>query len=848
MTVIDYILQADASGMLSALGKTEKALKEVDQQADKTGKSGGIAAKSLADKFEHTGAKLKGFGSAMTLGVTAPLVAGFTMMTAAAAEDAEAQEILARNLKQMAGASDEAVEGAEDYITELSKVSGVADDELRPALSKLVSATGDVGEAQELLSLALDMSVSKGKPVGDMAQALTRAYQGSTGALGKLGIATKDAEGKALSFSQIQQTLKTQVDGAAKAAGDTGAGGWRRAKVAFDEASESLGEKLLPFMTTIADMANGVLDFFDSLGPAGTTAAIGLGAVAIGLGPVSTGIGTVMSNAHAITGWFKNLGGAAATAGKHAATAASGVSSLVSNLGSVGSMAGGVAGVGDTLGKAGTNAKTAAAGVQTMGTHLSTVGDLGSATGGVATVGQHFSTAGKHASTAATSVGGFATRLGGLKGIAKGLGIAAIFAGAAYAFDQMLGAADRFRGRWNETLEHARQGPTALSESLIKLNERFNEISSSSVWSRMWQGIAGDTRGLTEEMKKAEDAFNITLEVLDEVGAKTGRTREEMWQLADTLKLDLSTGSNEAKTALEKAALGADGMAGSMDDMSTSVEDALDPLDELKKALDAAFSPVVGWEDAQTEFMELQMSIAELGADAELTGAKREAAARREASAVMDSYQQMVEAAKARYGPEADVTQITADHVAQLNILKGTVPGVREQADTYIQTLKSTPTQISTAMSASAPQQFVGDYRDALLDIPTERITSLRVKYADEEPFMARLLIARDLGLTGAQAIKLAKIGKLARGGPVRSGMTALVGEEGPELVSFGAAGRVHDAGTTQRILSSSTVSAATSITVNVAGSVISERDLVRVVEDGLARQRRQSGSLAFLN
>lgn len=878
MTIVDYILQADPSGMLTALGKTQKALKDVDQQADKTSTVGGTAAKSLADKFEHAGARLKGVGSTMTLGVTAPLTAAFGLMARSAAEDAASQEILARNLKQMGSASEEAIAGAEDYISELSKMSGTTDDELRPAMSKLISATGDTTKAQELLALALDTSVSKGKPLEAVTQALARGYQGSTTSLGKLGIATKDAEGKALSFSQIQAQLKTQTDGAAKAYGETAAGGAKRAQVAFGELSESLGQHLLPFMATLADTANGVLDFFDKLGPGGSTAAMGIGALAIAFGPVTTGVGTIMQNSHAIIGWFRNLGSSAATAGAHAKTAASGVSSLVSNLGSVGSMAGGVSGVGDNLSKAGAHAKTAAGGVQTMGSHLSTVGNLGSASGGVASIGSHFQGIGKHSGDAATGVETMGSKLGAVGSIAKGLGVTAIIAGITFAIERAVTATDRFKENWAASFEAAKTGPTALLEHTNALVRRFEEIQQQPWLQQLWGYWFGDYQGVVDEMERGNDALQITQDVAEEAAGKLGVTWYQVTKLADAMKLDLGTGSDEVRTKIYDAAAailaaggdlqtfvngtgeakqhlldvaaGAAGAAGGIGEVGEAAEEAVDPLDELKKTLDGIFDPILNWDEAKAQFAELGLEMDKLAKDTSVAGLEQSLAAERMARDWVESYQTMMEAAGGLEASELDQQRITQMHIDKLSELGRKFPEVRGVADSYIKKLKETPGDLLTNARVTAPVKFVEDYKGALEDIDRDRITTLKLKYANaQDEFMMRLLVARDLGLSGAQAVKLAQMKMLARGGPVALGEMAIVGERGPELVTFGASGRVHDAATTQRMLSPSTaVSAPTSITVNVAGSVISERDLVQVVEDGLARQRRQSGSLAFLN
>lgn len=766
--VADYILQGDASGLLTAVGSSSKAIRGLEDDAKRTDNVLGQSGRSMTDRLASAGSKMAGFGKAMTLGVTAPLTIGFGLMANAAAEDAEAQEILARNLEQTAGASDGAVESAEEYISSLSMMSGVTDDELRPALSKLASATGDTQKAQDLLAVALDTSVSKGKPLDAVAQALARAYMGNTGALGKMGIATKDAEGKALSFQQILTTLKGQTEGAAQAAGETGAGGMRRAKVAIEELKESIGEKLLPVLGKAADILNAALGWFNGLGSVGQNAALGIGAFAIALGPIATGVGTILKNAGAMRSWIAGLG----AAGEGAA-----------------------GGIGALWGK-----------------------------------------------------------IGGLAGFLKGAGFAAVLAGAALTLNKILGAADNFRARWSDTIGKSHEGPTALNESLQKVKARFDEISNSSLASRGWQGVFGDTRGVTEEMKRMQDGLRISISVINEVSDRTGIASGELWKLADRMRIDLSDGSEAAKRALTDAATGATDAAGGFGEMGGAAGDAVDPVEELSQALKAVFDPVLDFDEAKQQFEEIAQRARDLAADDTKRGQDRRHAAQDIARDLVKNYEDEIAAAARNGASQQNLNEIQKRYQDELHRLAAKFPEVAGQASNYAAMLKSVPPTIDTTATAYLPQKAVDTYERALAGLERDRITNLKVKYADEEPFMARLLIARDLGLTGVQAVALAKAGKLARGGNAYVGDLNIVGEEGPELVQFTASARVIDHDTSRRVAAARPAAAAggatvvNQVTIAPSGSVLAQDDLVRMVEDGLARAMRRQGSLAFLN
>jgi hypothetical protein len=166
----------------------------------------------------------------------------------AAIEDEQAQTQLALALENATGATNAQIKATEDSILQMSLATGVADDKLRPALGRLVRSTGDITKAQDLLAIALDVSTATGKPLEGVATALSKAYDGNTAALGKLGVGLSTAELKSMSFEQVQGRLSELFGGAAAANADTYAGKIARVQIAFDEAKETLGAALLPIL------------------------------------------------------------------------------------------------------------------------------------------------------------------------------------------------------------------------------------------------------------------------------------------------------------------------------------------------------------------------------------------------------------------------------------------------------------------------------------------------------------------------------------------------------------------------------------------------------------------------
>jgi hypothetical protein len=246
-----------------------------------------IVAKFMADTSNLTSevdkassgasSKIASFakGAAIALGgafaVTKIVEFGKASVEAAAA-DAEAQAQLAAALRNTAGATDAQIASAETFISNLSKQAAIADDDLRPALATLARGFGDTEQAQRALAIATDVSAGTGKSLSTVTEAMMKAANGQTGALGRLGIATKNADGSAKSLNQIMSDMATTFQGQAAVAADSTAGRMRNAKIQFGEFQEQIGTALLPVIgklasllsTTLLPALSGVFDFIAS--------------------------------------------------------------------------------------------------------------------------------------------------------------------------------------------------------------------------------------------------------------------------------------------------------------------------------------------------------------------------------------------------------------------------------------------------------------------------------------------------------------------------------------------------------------------------------------------------------
>ena len=229
---------ADVDDLKKKLGQGEK---EVEGFGNKLGEFGKKAAAAFALAAAAAAAYA---GKLLIDGVKAAI------------EDEKAQVKLAQTLENTTGATREQIKAVEDQILKMSLATGVADDKLRPSFEKLVRATNDVEKAQKLQTLALDIAAGSGKDLDAVSQSLARAYDGNTSALSRLGIGLSSAELKSMSFDDVTAQLAETFGGQASIQADTFSGKVARLQVAFDEAKESVGARLLPILTNLLDQFN----------------------------------------------------------------------------------------------------------------------------------------------------------------------------------------------------------------------------------------------------------------------------------------------------------------------------------------------------------------------------------------------------------------------------------------------------------------------------------------------------------------------------------------------------------------------------------------------------------------
>lgn len=171
--------------------------------------------------------------------------------TKGAMEDAAAQELLAKAIKNNTVATDAQIKANEDWISTQGKLLGVADSELRPVIAKLSTQTGSLAEAQKGAALAMDIAAATGKPLSAVSDALAKAYGGNTKALAKLDPKLKDLIKGGLDAEGAMSVLADTFGGAATTKANTAEGQFKRLGIVLDETKESIGAALLPAIEAV---------------------------------------------------------------------------------------------------------------------------------------------------------------------------------------------------------------------------------------------------------------------------------------------------------------------------------------------------------------------------------------------------------------------------------------------------------------------------------------------------------------------------------------------------------------------------------------------------------------------
>lgn len=136
----------------------------------------------------------------------------------------------------------------ERVIEAQSRLAALDDEELSDSFTTILRVTGDVNRSLELNALAADIARARQIDLATAGDLVAKVAGGNIGILSRYGIAIEKGADATRALGELQRIFAGQ----ARAYGESNAGAAERAAVAWENAREELGEKLMPALAALA--------------------------------------------------------------------------------------------------------------------------------------------------------------------------------------------------------------------------------------------------------------------------------------------------------------------------------------------------------------------------------------------------------------------------------------------------------------------------------------------------------------------------------------------------------------------------------------------------------------------
>ncbi len=224
----------------------------ITQYSDKGSKAARRDIMRLGKDFDKfAGKATKAFGVAAAASAAFAVKIGVDAVKGAM-EDQKQQAALATALRNTTGATDEAIAATVTYLDKLELLVGVDNNQLIPSLQILTQATKDVTQAQALQGLALDISAGTTKDLASVSLALAKALGGNVGALTRLGVPLDANAVKAKDLNAILTSLGETFAGQAEQRAGTFEFRMIKLQLAFNQIIDQIGYALIPILEEFA--------------------------------------------------------------------------------------------------------------------------------------------------------------------------------------------------------------------------------------------------------------------------------------------------------------------------------------------------------------------------------------------------------------------------------------------------------------------------------------------------------------------------------------------------------------------------------------------------------------------
>lgn len=270
-----------------------------------------LTADKAADSYKHLG---KMAATALS-GVSATVFARQSVMAYAEAE--KAQTKLADAFARFPKLADTNQEALQKLNTELQRKT-IYDDDATAAMQAQLAQFGLTGaQIAQTTPLVQDLASALGVSMGEAATTVGKALMGQSRGLRALGVDFKATGNRAADLTRLQDILNAKVGGFAEREGKTASGQAQILANQYGDLQESIGQALLPALTTLNDVLTPVLSAFNALPQPLKVATVAVGAFGIAAAiaaPRVMALRTAIEAGGGLAGKFGKLGTAAKTA------------------------------------------------------------------------------------------------------------------------------------------------------------------------------------------------------------------------------------------------------------------------------------------------------------------------------------------------------------------------------------------------------------------------------------------------------------------------------------------------------------------------------------------------------
>lgn len=196
---------------------------------------------------------------------TAGFVAFATSSVNAYADASKSQAELEDAYKKFPAIANVNIESFRKLNDQLQAKKAVDNDALASGEATLAMFNLTGTQIKSLIPLVADLAQKNGMDLNSAATLVGKAFMGNARALKSVGIEFKSTGDQGRDFLTITDLLQKKVGGAGDAFRQSAAGGIKSMRLSFEDLQETVGQQLIPALTTVANVIQPLISGFNGL-------------------------------------------------------------------------------------------------------------------------------------------------------------------------------------------------------------------------------------------------------------------------------------------------------------------------------------------------------------------------------------------------------------------------------------------------------------------------------------------------------------------------------------------------------------------------------------------------------